>query len=127
MLLVPIAGRCALTSNSGSFALARGGVSCSVRERRLQCVSVPSALRPAIPQGKPGRTLVDGILGKHLAGNTLALETAAANFLDNGQVREISVQEMNLYRKFETKYVLTKRTDPNPLYNCHGLTFAARR
>src|SRR2546423_1157224 len=61
--------------------------------------------------------------------NSLALETCQANAIDNQRIYEISQYEANLYRQFDADYGLgvRRRSDPTPIYNCHGLTFASRR
>ena len=64
------------------------------------------------------------------AGQDIALQTRKRWNIPNGQVTEISILELNnaklLLRRYSTS-ILDYRTDPTPIYNCHGLTFASRR
>lgn len=59
----------------------------------------------------------------------LALDSCRSNHIDNQRLFEISVYESNQFRQFDKDYGLgvERRCDPTPLYNCHGLTFGARR
>jgi hypothetical protein len=58
----------------------------------------------------------------------IALETSKRNKIDNEQATELSALEKNYARKVAAEHPhATKRTNPSPLYNCHGLAFASRR
>lgn len=67
----------------------------------------------------------------NLAGQppSLALETCHARSIDNARIYEISAFEANSHEVFDKDYgaSVERRCDPTPLYNCHGLTFGARR
>ncbi len=63
-----------------------------------------------------------------LAEFTIALVTKSGTPIKNIQSREFSNFEAGQFAVFDRKYPLVrKRTEPNPIYNCHGLTFASRR
>lgn len=59
----------------------------------------------------------------------LALESAAGRPIPNEQLAEISHFEGAQFPGYEARYGsrVYRRTDPTPRYNCHGMTFAARR
>ncbi len=59
----------------------------------------------------------------------IALETAKGRQIPNAQQQEISSSERTWYRRLEQDYApdITRRSDLNPRYNCHGMTFASRR
>ncbi len=59
----------------------------------------------------------------------LSLDSCKGEPLDNERLSEISPFEVNQFRQFDTAYGFgtERRCDPNPSYNCHGMTFAARR
>lgn len=58
----------------------------------------------------------------------IRLQTSKGRDIPNGQNREISAINRNWGPKILAKYfVKSIRTDPSPIYNCHGLTFASRR
>jgi len=67
------------------------------------------------------------LLGKK--GAELALETSSQNKIKNYQGQEISIYELNLVDKYEKKYgpYIKRRSEPSPIYNCHGMTFASKR
>lgn len=60
---------------------------------------------------------------------TLALDSAQGEPIDNAQILEISDFEANQFRRIEEKWGNAQefRSPPTARYNCHGLTFAARR
>ena len=61
---------------------------------------------------------------------TIKLDTKKGNFIENAQLFELSKFEVNQFNDLEkmiNKNNAIVRTKPTPLYNCHGLTFAARR
>jgi hypothetical protein len=48
--------------------------------------------------------------------------------IDNNQCRDkLSLFHLKEIASKEARYSATKRTNANPLYNCHGLSFACRR
>jgi hypothetical protein len=59
----------------------------------------------------------------------LALETAEKNKIPNAQSKELSHQDLLQVKDIEKKWgeVITPRSGPTPIYNCHGLVFASRR
>jgi len=59
---------------------------------------------------------------------SIRLDTAQGNPIENGQILEISAFEKNQFAAL-TKWNQsgTLRSPPTPRYNCHGMTFAARR
>lgn len=59
----------------------------------------------------------------------LALETAEKNKIPNAQSKELSPQELLQVKDIEKKWgeIITPRSGPTPIYNCHGLVFASRR
>lgn len=58
----------------------------------------------------------------------IRLETGKGRSIPNSQSHEISRSELGHFAQFEQKYLqVTFRTPPNPIYNCHGLTFASSR
>jgi len=58
----------------------------------------------------------------------ISMETRARTPIPNAQYHELSTLELNLAPDYGRKYLGVKvRTGPNPIYNCHGLTFASRR
>jgi hypothetical protein len=68
------------------------------------------------------------LIGNPHGPTTLALESCAARPIDNERLYEISAYETNLFRQFDADYGTNeRRSDPTPIYNCHGLTFASRR
>jgi hypothetical protein len=77
-------------------------------------------------------SIVNIITDKYFVPNpekTLALDSAAGNQIDNGQLFEISSFEMNQEASLNEKYegTVTFRSKSTPRYNCHGMTFASRR
>ncbi len=62
------------------------------------------------------------------AARTLALQTRDQNDIDNSQTNELSASELAFGLALLSKYdKVIVRSDPTPIYNCHGLTFASRR
>ena len=66
------------------------------------------------------------------AGGTkgIALATRLGTPIENTQEHEISKQEAMDYAELMKKYqppLATCRSKPDPVYNCHGFTFASRR
>lgn len=59
----------------------------------------------------------------------LSLDSCAYNHIDNIRLLEISPFEVNLFQIFDAEYGarVTRRGEPTPHYNCHGMTFASRR
>ncbi len=58
----------------------------------------------------------------------IALQTRKGNDIINSQLFEISPAEMAIMKGTERfRPFVTFRTFPDPIYNCHGLTFASRR
>lgn len=60
----------------------------------------------------------------------LALETRKGSPIDNGQSWSYSIQELNEFAGYKARYANSHvrfRTTPSLIYNCHGMTFAARR
>jgi hypothetical protein len=58
----------------------------------------------------------------------MRLETSTGRGIDHYQGSEISQYNINWAKDLTKKFPNAKiRTDPSPLYNCHGLTFACRR
>jgi hypothetical protein len=59
----------------------------------------------------------------------LALHSCEYKQIDNERISEISTWEANQFKKFDEDYGsgVNRRSDPNPFYNCHGMTFATRR
>jgi len=62
-------------------------------------------------------------------GRKLQMHTAQANQIDNEQLEEISVCERNQFPLFESRYSFGSEicAEPNPRFNCHGMTFGSRR
>ena len=60
--------------------------------------------------------------------SAIALQTRNRNNIPNSQSHEISAFEKAQAPYYERKFPHVKfRTPPNPIYNCHGLTFASKR
>jgi hypothetical protein len=58
----------------------------------------------------------------------LRLDTKQGNAIVNQQSFEIPNFERAQFRDLQTRFnAMQVRTDPTPIFNCHGLTFAARR
>jgi hypothetical protein len=58
----------------------------------------------------------------------IRVETSKRTGIDNIQEFELSAFERNWSAEIPKKYPrAVQRTQPSPLYNCHGLTFASRR
>lgn len=58
----------------------------------------------------------------------IALETRAGHPIPNSQSHELTDADLSLASEYDKKYIgVTPRTPPNPIYNCHGLTFASSR
>lgn len=58
----------------------------------------------------------------------ITVQTRKGWDIPNIQSHEFSQQEQNQFSAMERHYSLvTWRAMPNPIYNCHGLTFASRR
>jgi hypothetical protein len=78
-----------------------------------------------------GRTVMDRIIlnpsiDYSAQNNPICLQTSLGNHIDNYQVRRLSDFEKREFPNFE-KYNVDFRSSPCPVYNCHGLSFAARR
>ena len=58
----------------------------------------------------------------------IALETREGKPIPNSQSHEFSPAEIAQYAILERAWAQVEfRTPPNPIYNCHGLTFASKR
>ncbi len=58
----------------------------------------------------------------------IRLETSLCRGIDNSQENEISTFHLNWSKEIPKLFPKAeKRTEPSPIYNCHGLTFACRR
>jgi hypothetical protein len=58
----------------------------------------------------------------------IRLETSKRTGIDNVQVVDISAFERNWNARIPKAHPRAEpRTQPSPIYNCHGLTFASRR
>lgn len=58
----------------------------------------------------------------------IRLETSKRRGVDNHQDSEISDSDLRWYRQLSKLHPnAIQRTQPSPLFNCHGLTFASRR
>ena len=58
----------------------------------------------------------------------IRLETSKGRGIDNWQGREISSFHLNWSRELPKHFpYATRRTEPSPFYNCHGLVFGCRR
>lgn len=58
----------------------------------------------------------------------IRLETSQRRGIDNGQDSKISCFERNWAKDWMKMFPrIKKRTEPSPVYNCHGMTFASRR
>ncbi len=99
---------------------------CGPRNSRDRCVarerstSVHSVLMPdvSLPQGSWRIT------------HEIVTETRRGNSISNEQQFLFAPQEQNAARDLRAKFpapTFVHRTSPNPIYNCHGMTFAARR
>ena len=59
---------------------------------------------------------------------SIIMQTREGRWVFNSQIQEISAFEESYLPLFKRDYPDAEfRTGPNPVYNCHGLTFAARR
>ncbi|MBA7578947.1 hypothetical protein ES708_20813 [subsurface metagenome] len=59
---------------------------------------------------------------------TIVLQTRKGTPIPNSQSHEFSSFEKNQFLKTRMKHKLAQcRTEPNPIYNCHGLVFASGR
>lgn len=69
------------------------------------------------------------LIGSPFGPRSLALESCRAGKIENERLYEISAFEANLIREFDKDYGATveRRSNPTPIYNCHGLTFGSRR
>jgi hypothetical protein len=72
-------------------------------------------------------TLIRGLNVPHET--SIVVETRRGTRIPNYQSHEFSAFEMNQFHDIERDYPQVEfRTPlPNPIYNCHGLTFASRR
>lgn len=62
--------------------------------------------------------------------SSILIETREGHQIENYQALEISQFELNQNADYERKWQRESvifRTESNPIYNCHGLTFASRR
>jgi hypothetical protein len=58
----------------------------------------------------------------------IRLETSTGRGVDNWQGREISSIHLNWAKELPKEFPhVIRRTQPSPLYNCHGLVFGCRR
>lgn len=71
---------------------------------------------------------MENILNPTLS-KSIILQTREGNDIENAQYFEISISDLNMGGKLEKQYKwgIKKRTEPSPIYNCHGMTFASRR
>jgi hypothetical protein len=59
---------------------------------------------------------------------SIRLETSTHRGIENWQGTEISTYNLNWAKEIPKEFSQAKpRTNPSPLYNCHGMTFACRR
>lgn len=59
---------------------------------------------------------------------SIIMQTKIGRDIPNSQSHEISAFERNQYSRIDKDFHYIKfRTNPNPIYNCHGLIFASRR
>jgi len=58
----------------------------------------------------------------------IRLETSKRSGIENWQGEEISIVHLNWAKELPKQFPKAiPRTNPSPLYNCHGLIFASRR
>lgn len=58
----------------------------------------------------------------------IIVQTRVGSDIPNSQSHEYSSFEESQFSKLESKHPnAVYRTSPNPIYNCHGLTFASKR
>jgi hypothetical protein len=58
----------------------------------------------------------------------ILMQTRAGNDIDNRQVFDFSLNELNSIPNYIKNYKGSYfRNKPNPIYNCHGMTFASSR
>ena len=59
----------------------------------------------------------------------LQLDSALGRHIENEQSDEVTLWDKKQYVDLEKRFgtLVRPRTDPCPRYNCHGMTFAARR
>lgn len=59
---------------------------------------------------------------------SIKLQTRMGTDIENKQVKEISQSALNLAPDFKKQFPGVEiRTQPNPIYNCHGKTFGCSR
>lgn len=59
---------------------------------------------------------------------SIKIQTRCRNDIDNRQVYDFSPSEIRQLPNYATDYPGVKfRNEPNPIYNCHGMTFACSR
>ncbi|MFC2002976.1 hypothetical protein ACFLV4_03410 [Chloroflexota bacterium] len=59
---------------------------------------------------------------------SIIVQTRVGNPIPNSQIHEFSSYETNLFPIYERDFPkATFREPPNPIYNCHGLSFASKR
>jgi len=59
----------------------------------------------------------------------MILQTSEGTDIPNYQIREVSAFEANQFADLDANYgaSTSRRAEPTPVYNCHGMTFASRR
>jgi hypothetical protein len=58
----------------------------------------------------------------------IKMQTRLGHDIDNKQVYDFSPNELNRYKDLEKDFRnVYRRNNPNPIYNCHGMTFACSR
>ncbi len=68
--------------------------------------------------------LLPGMASDH----PIQLQTRLGNNIENSQEHDFSITERNYFQMLDRKFPNANiRTPENPIYNCHGLTFASRR
>lgn len=59
---------------------------------------------------------------------SIRIQTRCRNDIDNSQVYDFSPSEIKQFPDYQRDYPGVKfRNRPNPIYNCHGMTFACSR
>lgn len=64
----------------------------------------------------------------NMRGTKICLQTVLGSDIENEQSHEFSFNDRHSIGILRNRYRDAKiRTDPNPIYNCHGMVFASRR
>jgi len=59
---------------------------------------------------------------------SIRMQTRCGNCIENRQVHDFSLSELRLIPDYSKAYRgAIRRNEPNPIYNCHGMTFACAR